>query len=207
MRPNMTARSCAALVLIPAALLFAWRPAAGADHTVAVALFYAPTPVTTYSGLTPEEYASEGLSARLAAGSAGRFAVVSRDRVRADEGGLRWREWDALRFARLGELARAAGADTVVVGWIDSLVVEHLGGGRTGLDMGGDGGGVMSATAVITVQTFDASQGRIVYQTKVAGHALGAAAVYVLERALDDAVSRAAAQLPATFASGAPQPL
>ena len=189
---------CAAAVLAPAAL---WGPAAAADHVVAVALFYAPTPVTTYSGLTPEEYASEALSARLAAASGGRFTVIPRDRVRVQEGSLRWREWDALRFSRLTELAHAAGADTVVVGWIDSLVLDHLGGGRSGFDMGGgDGGGVLMGTVILTVQTFDPSQGRIVFQTKVAGHSVGAVTQHVVEDALNDAVSRAVAQLPAGFA-------
>lgn len=195
----------AAVVFGPAAFLVSWGQVAAADHTVAVALFYAPTPVTTYTGLVPEEYASADLSARLAAASGGRFTVVPRDQVRAQEGGLRWQEWDALRFARLQELGRAAGADTVVVGWINSLVLDHLGGGRSGFDLGGgDGGGVLSATAVMTVQAFDASQGRIVSQSKVAGHAMGASTIRVVQDALDDAVSRAATQLPATLASRAP---
>lgn len=204
MRLHTTLRVIAAAFFVPAALLLSWGPAAAAGHTVAVALFYAPTPVTTYIGLIPEEYASEALSARLAAASGGRFTVVSRDRVRAQEGGLRWQEWDVLRFARLQELGRAAGADTVVVGWIESLVLDRLGGGRSGFDLGGDGGGVLTATAVMTVQIFDAFQGRIVSQTKVAGHAMGAVTMRVVQGALDDAAGRAAAQLPAALASGAP---
>lgn len=184
--------AAAAVVLLP----WSW-PAGAADHTVAVALFYAPTPVTTYSGLIPEEYASAGMSARLAAAAAGRFTVVPRAQVRAQEGGLRWREWDVLRFARLRELARAAGADRVVVGWIESLVLEHLGGGGNNFDFGGgEGGGVLSGMAVVVTQVFDASQGRIVYQTRTAGHAFGTLSMVVVEGALDDAVRRAAVQLP-----------
>lgn len=205
MRFQATLSVITAAVLVPAALLLSRGPVAAADRTVAVALFYAPTPITTYSGLVPEEYASADLSARLAAASGGRFTVVPRDRVRAQEDGLRWREWDALRFARLQQLGHAAGADTVVVGWIDSLVLDRLGGGRSGFDMGGgDGGGVLIATAVMTVQTFDATQGRIVSQTKVAGHAMGAVTLQVVQSALDDAAGRAAAQLPGGLAPGTP---
>ena len=204
MRVHTVLRALAAAIVVPAALLLSWGPAAAADHTVAVALFYAPTPVATYTGLIPEEYASGALSARLAAASGGRFTVVPRDRVRAQEGGLRWQEWDALRFARLQELGRAAGADTVVVGWIDSLVLDKLGGGPSDFDFGGDGGGVLTATAVMTVQIFDVTQGRIVSQTKVAGHATGAVTMRVVQKALDDTVSRATAQLPAALESGAP---
>jgi curli biogenesis system outer membrane secretion channel CsgG len=176
-----------------------WAPPAGAvDHTVAVALFYAPTPVTTYSGLIPEEYVSDDMSAKLVAASAGRFSVVPRAQVRTQEGGLRWRESDALRFARLSDLAHAAGADRVVVGWIESLVLDRLGGGGNDFDPGGgEGGGTLAGYAVVTAQVFDASQGRIVYQAKVTGHSYGPLPMLVIEGALDDAVRRAALQLAA----------
>jgi len=194
MRRGGVVRLCVAAV---AALLLPWPAADAADHTVAVALFYAPTPVTTYSGLIPEEYASADMSAKLAAGAAGRFAVVPRDRVRAEESGLRWRDSDALKFARLSELARAAGADRLVVGWIESLVLDRMGGGGNKLDPGGgEGGGTLMAVAVMNVQVFDASQARIVYQMKFAGHAVGTSESYVVQSALDDAVRRAVVQLP-----------
>lgn len=192
---------CAAVV---AALLLPWRPATAGDRTVAVALFYAPTPVNTYNGTVPEEYASADMSARLAAASAGRFAVVSRDRVRAQESGLRWQEWDALRYARLGDLAHATGADTVVVGWIQSLVLDRFGGGGRTFDPGGgEGGGTLAATATVLVEVFDASQGRIVYQTKVNGYSLGAIPYVVIQAALDDAVRRATGPLTGPL-TGAP---
>ena len=199
MRLDVGLRLCGAAVAacVTAALAFSsGASAAAADHTVAVALFYAPTPVTTYSGLIPEEYASEDMSAKLAAASGGRFAVVPRGQVRAQEGGLRWREWDALRFARLGDLGRAAGADRLVVGWIESLVLDRLGGGGNDFDIGGgEGGGTLAGYAVVVAQVFDTAQGRIVYQTKVAGHSLGAVPTLVVQGALDDAVRRAAVQL------------
>lgn len=198
-RPGWALRRSLPAVAAPLlGLLLAWSsPAGAADHTVAVALFYAPTPVTTYSGLIPEEYVSADMSARLAAEAAGRFTVMPRDQVRVQESGLRWREWDALRFARLSELARAAGADQVVVGWIESLVLDRLGGGGRTLDFGsGEGGGVVQATVILRAQVFDAAQGRIVYQTRVTGHAVGALPTVVVQGALDDAVRRAALQLP-----------
>lgn len=197
----------AAAAVAAALVLSGWPPAHAADPTVGVALFYAPTPVTTYSGLIPEEYASADMSAKLAAASAGRFAVVPRDRVRVEERGLRWRESDALRFERLAELAHAAGADRLVVGWIESLMLDRLGGGGDNFDLGGgEGGGTLAALAIMNVQVFDVSQGRVVYQTKVAGHAVGAIPSYVVQSALDDAVRRAAGPVvgPLTAAPGTP---
>lgn len=199
-------RRVAGLCFVVAAAALAGVPAArAADRTVAVALFYAPTPLTTYVGVVPEEYASAALSDRLAAASGGHFSVVPPARVRVEEAALRWRGADALRFARLGELARAAGADRLVVGWIQSLVLDRLGGGMgTDFSAGGDGGGALDGMAVVTVQIFDAPQGRIVYEGRVTGYAVGAAASRVVEATLDDAARRGAAQLagPLTAAPG-----
>ncbi len=195
-------------VAVMAILLPARPPAGAADPTVAVALFYAPTPLTTYSGLIPEEYASADMSSKLAAATAGRLVVVPRAQVKMQESGLRWRESDALRFARLSDLARAAGADRLVVGWIQVLALDHLGGGGgKALDIGGgDGGGVLDGLAVVVVQIFDASQGRLVYQAQVAGHAAGTITMRVVQDTLDDAVRRAVVQLagPLTAAPSAP---
>ncbi|HKX16385.1 MAG TPA: hypothetical protein VJT33_00035 [bacterium] len=199
------------LLLTAAALLAAvalpWVGSVrAAGMTVAVARFYAPTPVTTYTGLVPEEYASADMSSKLSAAAGGRFAVVPREQVRADEGGLRWHDSDVLRFARLAELARATEADHVVVGWIQSLVLDRLGGGGADLDFGGGaGGGVLSGLAVVTVQVFDASQGRIVYQTKLTGHSLGTLPYMVVENAIDDAVRRAVPEIAAPLTAVAAQ--
>ncbi|HLW47143.1 MAG TPA: hypothetical protein VKW09_05185 [bacterium] len=171
-------------------------PVQAADQTAAVVLFYATTPVTTYSGVVPEEYASAGMSTRLTAASAGRLTVVPRDQVRAQEQGLRWRESDVLRFGRLEELAHAAGAGRLVVGWIRQLIIDHLGGGAGDLDVGGgEGGGLTVGDAVMEIQVFDAAQGRITYQTEVAGHATGAITMRVVQDTLDDTVGRAVAQI------------
>jgi curli biogenesis system outer membrane secretion channel CsgG len=190
-------RRIAGLCLVAAAAALSGVPAArAAERTAAVALFYAPTPVATYPGVVPEEYASAALSARLAEASAGRFTVEPRSRIRAQEIALRWQGPDALRFARLSELARAAGADRLVVGWIQALVLDRLGGGMgTDFNTGGDGGGALDGMAAVTLQVFDASQGRIVYESRVTGHAVGAVASRVVEAALDDAVRRGVARL------------
>ena len=55
-------------------------PAGASDHIVAVARFYAPTPLAAVPELIPEDYASADMSARLAAASAG-LAVVPRART------------------------------------------------------------------------------------------------------------------------------
>jgi hypothetical protein len=172
-----------------------------------VALFYAPTPLAAVPELIPEEYASADMSARLAAASAGRLAVVPRAQVKAKENALHWREADALRFARLGELAQAVGADRVVVGWIRQLALDRLGGSGTNVDIGGGGGGgLIDGLAVVVVQVFDASRGRIVYQTQVEGHAMGGLPTQVAQQAVDDAVRRGATRLigPLTGASAGP---
>jgi hypothetical protein len=172
-------------------------PARAADHTVAVAVFYAPTPVTTYTGVVPEEYVAAELSNVLAAASGGALTVLPRDRVRAEEDALRWRTDDALRFARLQQLAAALGVDRVVVGWIRQLTVEGNGsGGGRDFELGGGSGGLITGTAVVVYQLFDAAQGRIVYQAQSEGHAVGGPNLASAARAtLDDVDRRGAAQL------------
>jgi hypothetical protein len=204
-RPTPIVALC---VVLSAMLGPAWQSAGAADHSVAVALFYAPTPLTTYAGLIPEEYASAGMSAKLAAATAGRLVVVPRADVKTRESGMRWRESDALRFARLSDLAHAAGADRLVVGWIQVLALDHLGGGGAkDLDASsGEGGGLLDGFAVMVVQVFDASQGRIVYQTSVTGRASGMISMRVVQATLDDAVRRAVVQVvgPLTAVPGLP---
>jgi curli biogenesis system outer membrane secretion channel CsgG len=183
-------------------------PVRAADHTVAVALFYAPTPVTTYPGVVPEDYIAADLSNVLAAASGGRFTVMPHDRVRAEEYALRWQEADALRFARLQELAGALGADRVVVGWIRQFTVEgNGGGGGPDFDLGGGAGGLITGMAVVEYQVFDATQGRIVYETQVEGHATGGVNLGTAAQiTLNDVNRRGAARLigPLTVGMSAP---
>lgn len=197
------------LAVLTVAVLYWPKRTQAADQTVGVVLFYATSPLTTYSGVVPEEYASVRLSARLAAVAAGRVSIVPRDQIRAQELTLRWQEADVLRFARLGELARAAGASRLVVGWIRQFVIDHLGGGRGNLSVGGgEGGGLTVGETVVTVQVFDAAQGRIVYQTEVTGHGMGAITLDVVQDMLDNAATRAATELvgPLTAPSAARAP-
>jgi hypothetical protein len=197
---------CAVALIAGMPGMLSASPAGASDHTVAVALFYAPTPLAPVPELIPEEYASADMSARLAAASAG-LAVVPRAQVKAEENALHWREADVLRFARLGELAQAVGADRVVVGWIRQLALDRLGGNGTNLDIGGGGGGgLIDGLAVVVVQVFDAPRGRIVYQTQVEGHGTGGLPTQVAQQAVDDAVRRGATRLigPLTGASAGP---
>lgn len=83
--------------------------------------------------------------------------MTPRGVVRRAEASIAWRNEDALRFDRLETLARAAGADQLVIGWITMLNV----------DMGGShDGGPPTADVSVVVQVFDATQGRIVAETR-----------------------------------------
>jgi hypothetical protein len=205
---RLIARSLAAALGIVASIASGAAPVRGADHTVAVALFYAPTPVTTYTGVVPEDYVAADLSTLLAASSAGRLTVVPRDRVKAAEYALRWRTDDALRFGRLQQLAAAVGADRVVVGWIRQLTVEgNGGGGGPDFDLGGGAGGLITGLAVVEYQVFDAAQGRIVYETESEGHAVGGVSLpRAAQATLDDVDRRGAAQLIGPLTAGTATP-
>jgi hypothetical protein len=205
---RMIAGSLAAVLAVLGLMAAVAASVRAADHTVAVALFYAPTPVTTYPGVVPEEYIAADLSGVLATASAGRVAVVPADRVRAEEYALRWRPADALRFARLQELAGALGADRVVVGWIRQFTVEgNGGGGGPEFEVGGGAGGLITGLAVVEYQVFDATQGRIVYETQVEGHATGGLNLSTAAQiTLNDVDRRGATQLIGPLTTGASGP-
>lgn len=202
-----THRLIAGLMVVAMAAAFSAAGTSAADHTVAVAVFYAPSPLETYNGLVPEQYAAASLTAMLGAASGGRVTVVPRDQVRAKESELQWREADALQFTRLGELAHAVGADRVVVGWIRELTWSTGGGGGRGnIDTAGGGtGGTVLGLADVVYQVFDAPQGRIVYETRAQGNSVGGLRYTAAAAVLDDAGRRATARLlgPLT-GSGAP---
>jgi hypothetical protein len=179
---------------------------AAADPTVAVAVFYAPTPTPTYPGVEPEQYGAAALSRTLAA-SDGSVTVVPRNRVIAEETALRFHPSDTLRFARLAALARALGAGRLVVGQIRLWSIDSMGGGGgRDFEFGGGGSGMLTGLAVVDYQVFDASQGRIVYDTQVQGNAVGTLTSTTARATLDDADSRGAARLAGALATGAGAP-
>lgn len=178
-------------------------PAYSADHTVGVVAFYTPTSLDTVSGMTPEEYASDALTQRLAAASSGRLVVLPRGRVRAEERRLRWSGADDLRFTRLVELGRGAGADRLVVGWVRLLDIDSTGGGGTDVNPEGNSGGLLTCHVIFVLQVFDVAQGRIVYQTTVDGHAASGPRPMLVERAVNDALTRGVPGLIAALSGAA----
>lgn len=146
-------------VLLPA-LTVPTGAGAQAARTAAVADFYALAP---YGGLgiTPERLAADALSDLLARSSGGRLTVVPRPAVQEAEASLGWRTPDVLRFDRLRALARAAGADTVVAGWITTLVVN---------DFGALPEPDAYANVNLVLQIYDARAGRIVGQTQASSY-------------------------------------
>jgi hypothetical protein len=126
-------------------------PAAG---MVGVVDFYATTPLGPF-GFAPQRFAADDLSKLLTAG-AGRFSVVSRDSMERAEASLGWQGVDVLHFDRLRALARAVGANALIVGQI--LLLDNLDGGRTPPGA--------SVDTNLRLQIFDAAQGRIVAETR-----------------------------------------
>jgi hypothetical protein len=183
-----------ALAACVALLVLAGAPADAAPTSalprVGVVDFYAVTPVATYNGLVPEAYAADRLSQALARDGAGRLTVIPRPAMRQAERAIGWHGPDILKFARLSELARQAGADRLVVGQIRMLFVNSEG-SHEGVPGGGGGEGMKTGLAVLVVQVFDASQGRIVAETRQAAQGLGPIDYLVVEDQLDSAVAHA----------------
>lgn len=185
--------------------LLSLLPAAGgvAGPTVpavAVADFYAPTPVPTYAGLVPEEFAAADLSEMLARVGEGRLVPIPRATVQRAEGDLRWRADDALHFARLGALAQTLHADRLVVGWIAQFVVGHEPNGGIPFH----GGGPITGFAVVVVQVFDAAEGRIMAETRAEGTAQGGLNSLVAEQTLHQALQPTISFLLSTLTSPRP---
>ncbi len=156
---------------------------------VAVVDFYAPSPLPPIEGFVPETLAADELTGLLTASADRRVLVVSRDAVRQAESAMAWRGSDALRFARLQELARALNVDRLVVGWIQRLDLDQGGGG--GPQAGGGGRHFLSGFATVTVQVFDAKQGRILSQAQESAYELGLIRARVTGRLLQHALERA----------------
>ncbi len=148
---------CLAVLLAVVGLQAPAGAASSGVKTLGVVDFYAITPLGSFEGSFPERFAADDLSELLARAGADRLTVIPRGVVRRAEASIAWRNEDALRFDRLETLARAVGADQLVIGWITMLDVE------TG---GGHDGGPPTADVSVAVQVFDAAQGRIVAETR-----------------------------------------
>jgi len=158
---------------------------------VGVVDFYAATPLGSFEGTSLERFAADDLSDQLVRAGAGRVVVASRRSVRQAEVSLGWRSDDPLRFDRLQALARAIGADHLVVGWITLLTVESG---------GSDDGGPPVAEASVVIQVFDAASGRIVGSDTQRASTLFGTRTAMAERVIHLALSPTVAELLATLA-------
>lgn len=147
--------------------------ATASGMTVGVVDFYAPTPLGAFVGIVPERFAAEDLSRLLTRAASARFAVVPPSTMQQAEEAMRWQSADVLHFDRLRALARAVGADRLVVGWISLFSVDAGGGGHRIL-IAADDGGPPTATANIVVQVFDQATARLVAETRQSASVLGA---------------------------------
>ncbi len=171
-----------ALVPIPRA---GGSPAA---PTVGVVVFYAPTPVPPLPGVDLESFAADDLSRLLARSAPGRLTVIPSATMRRAEGDMRWQTVDALHFARLQALAKAVGADWLVVGWIPLFHADR-GGGRS-VPLPGDGADQPTADVDIVAQVFDPGAGRLIAETRQTGFALGVTSWQVSTEAVHAALER-----------------
>ncbi len=163
------------------------RAAAAAVPAVGVVDFYAISPISSLSGLFPERFAADDLSAMLARAGAGRIAELPRRDVQEAERALAWQNSDAIRFGRLSDLARRLHADRLVVGWIKQLTLDRGGGDQ--IPRGGGGGGGVEAHTFLQVQVFDAAQGRIVWGVQSEDFAMGLVAYLTVEEVLHRALA------------------
>jgi len=175
--------------------------AAAAVRTVGVVDFYSPSPLGAF-GFVPERFAADELSKMLAQSQGGQLSVVPRESIGNAEASVGWQNVDALHFERLRALAQAAGANTLIVGWIPLLAVR-VGSGGGGVPP--HGGGPPMADTSLVLQVFDATQGRLVAETRQSGSALVATTRDLLaKQALHDALVYAVSPLVAALATPSP---
>ena len=175
--------------------------AAATGRTVGVVDFYSPTPLGAF-GFVPERFGADELSTLLAQSGGGQLTVVPRDSMGNAEASVGWQNTDVLHFDRLRVLAQAAGANTLVVGWISMLVVRAGGGG------GGfppNGSGPPMADTNLVLQVFDAAQGRLVGETRQSGSVvLATTRVLLAKQVLHDALARGVSPLVGALSAGTP---
>ncbi len=174
---------------------------AATAKTVGVVDFYSPTPLGAF-GFVPERFAADELSTLLAQSGVGQLTVVPRDSMAKAEASVGWGNADVLHFDRLRVLAQAAGANTLVVGWIPLLVVR-TGGGGGGLPPNGSGPPMADTNLVL--QVFDAAQGRLVGETRQSASVLVATTRDLLaKQVLHDALVRGVSPLVGALSTGTP---
>jgi hypothetical protein len=164
-----------------------------AAFTVGVVEFYAQTPLPALSGVVMEPFAADDLSRLLARSASGRLTVIPAVTMRRAEGDMHWHSADVLHFDRLRTLAKAVGADRLVVGWIPLFSVD--GGRGRSIPFPDDGNGPLTADANIVVQVFDPSEGRLVGETRQSGFAFGVTTWQVATGALHTALERVVPEL------------
>jgi hypothetical protein len=169
------------MLAVPSALGASQRRAAVAD-------FYALSVLPFVDGLFAETFVADAVARMLPQASHGEIAVIPRADVRRAEREIRWRDSDALRFARLSELARAAEADWLVVGWIERLDVDTH---RVGIGFPHVSTRPLSGFATVRIQLFDTAQGRIAAEASGSAYSLGVTQLFIAEQALRDAAARA----------------
>lgn len=178
-----------AWVIIAAMLAVASSaPAAGGAPARGVAVgvvdFYARGPLPPLVGVVPEVLAADDLAGLVARSAGAQITVIPRATVRQAESGLGWQGSDALRFARLRELARALDADLLLLGWFERLDLDR---GSSG-NAQGRGTPQVTAFAAVTVQVFDPRQGRIVSQVEGSAYEIGIVNSRVAERLIQRVV-------------------
>ncbi len=176
------------------------RGASTAIPTVGVVDFYAIPSISPFL-ITPERFTADDLSGMLTRAGTERITVVPRPEVLQAERAIGWRNDDVLHFARMGELAQRLHADRLVVGWIRDLRVD------------GDGfhvffpfpnGDLISGYAVLQVQVFDTSQGRLVMSRQFTGDSDGFVPTWVAQEALHRALIPAVAPALEVLTGGQP---
>ncbi len=189
----------ALMVILIVVILHGHATATAPARTVGVVEFYALSPLTPLEGGVPEEYAADDASSVLPRIAGGRFAVIPRSTMRQAEAALGWRPSDVLSFSRLGQLAARVGADDLVVGWIRLLQLDTEGPGIGTPRFGR----LLSGSANVLLQIFDAREGRIVAEAPGDGYTIGQVRTFVAEAVLHQATTQA---LPRVFVKLTLQP-
>ena len=199
----VTAFARAAVVITAVLMVASSVPSAGGAPArasgVGVVDFYAAGSLPPVVGVVPEVLAADDLADLVARSGGGQVTVIPRATVRQAESALGWRGSDALRFARLRELARALDADVLLVGWIQRLDLDR------GTSSGKQGGGdirMLTGFATVTVQVFDPRQTRVLAQVEQSTYEIGILSSRVAERLIRRVVEETVPSILSAIARG-----